>query len=195
MSNIALSSTDTTANILVVDDEPLLADLLSEWVKEKWACTTAYGGKEALELVNDEFDIVLLDRQMPDLSGDEVLESIRESKPSLQVMMVSGVTPDFDILALPFDYYLPKPVDRPTLQEAIEGLIVRRSYHSTIQQFFSATAKIDLLEESKSAAELAEDERYLSLRAKADELRQKSDATLGYVTDYVEKLYETEADD
>lgn len=194
MTDVVLSSTTRPASVLVVDDDPMLADLLSEWVAEKWECHVARGGEEALEVL-DGNDVVLLDRRMPDLSGDEVLERIRDTTADVQVLMVSSIEPGFDILDMPFDDYLRKPVDRPTLQEAIEGLLVRRSYHPDVQQFFAAMTKIDWLEATKSSEELAEHEAYLSLRARADELRQKADATLGQVTEHVEQFHDVNADD
>jgi CheY-like chemotaxis protein len=39
---------------------------------------TAYGGHEALEELSDDVDVILLDRRMPGLSGDEVLEEVRD---------------------------------------------------------------------------------------------------------------------
>ncbi len=184
-----------TARALVVDDDPLLSDLLAEWVAEKWRCETASGGAEAVDVVDDSFDVVLLDRQMPDLSGEAVLERIREDELPVQVVVISGVEPDFDVVDLPFDDYLRKPVDRPTLQAAIEGVLLRRTYHPTVQQFFVCTAKLELLESAKPAGELAGDERYLSLLARADELRQSADATLGERTEHVAGFNDVSADD
>lgn len=195
MSEITLSSAGRQASVLVVDDEAMLADLLYEWVNEKWPCEAVYSGQEALEVVDGTIDLVLLDRQMPDLSGEEVLQTIRDQHGSIQVLMVSAIEPNFDILDLPFDGYLQKPVDRPTVQEAIEGLLIRRTYEPAIREFFSAVAKIEILEAVKSPAELAEDERFIALKSKADDLRQRADATLGRVTRHVSEMHDVEADD
>lgn len=195
MADYSLPSTSSVANILVVDDDQMMVELLSEWVNEKWECETAIGGESALNLFDESFDVVLLDRQMPDVSGEKVLEEIRANDTETQVMMVSGVAPDFDILDLPFNKYLQKPVDRPTVQAAIEELLLRRTYHQQVQEFFSAASKIELLEDVKRETELADDERYLSLRLAADERRQQADATLGQVTEHVDQFHDIEADD
>lgn len=195
MAELSLPSSEAVAEVIVVDDEPMMADLLQEWVLEKWHCEVAYHGADALERVSEETDIVLLDRQMPDFSGEAVLRELRTMGLDCQVMFVSGVEPDLDILELPFDDYLTKPVERPTLQEAIEALLIRRSYRPVVQEFFSAVAKIDLFQAMRSPRELADDERYLALRRKADELRQAADATLGQRTQHVEEMYDVEADD
>jgi len=74
---------------------------------------TAYSGEEALEKVDEDVDIVLLDRllpDLPDLPGDEVLERVRERGLDCRVVMVTAVDPDFDIVELPVDEYIHKPV-------------------------------------------------------------------------------------
>lgn len=189
------SGGDSTAEVVVVDDEPMLADLLAEWVAEKWNCRAVNGGHEALDQVDAGTDVVLLDRQMLDLSGDEVLASIREDQLPCQVMMVSAAEPDYDIFDLPFDDYLQKPVKRPVIQERVEQLLLRRTYHPDIQQFFTITRKVALLETRKPADELAGHEEYLTLKATADELRQAADATLGARTPHVQEAVDVEVDD
>lgn len=183
------------ARILVVDDDPMLVDLLAEWVKEKWDCESATGGEEALATIDDSFDVVLLDRQMPDLAGEKVLHTIRERGLDVRVLMVSAVEPDFDLLDLPIDDYLRKPVDRPALQATVEGLLLRRTFHDVVEQFFACGAKLDVLEAAKPATALAANSSYLALKAKADELRQSVDATLGRRSELASTLPDGNADD
>lgn len=65
------------ATVLVVDDEPDVADAYAAQLDDQYIVSTAYGGDEALERIDVSVDIVLLDRRMPSTSGDEVLERIR----------------------------------------------------------------------------------------------------------------------
>jgi DNA-binding response OmpR family regulator len=193
--DIDVSSVGAAARVLVVDDDPMVADLATEWIEEKWACETAYGGAEALETVSEETDLVLLDRQMPERSGEAVLESIREQGYPVQVMMVSGVDPDVDLIDLPIDEYLRKPIDRLTLQEKVEELLLRRTYHRTIREYFVCAAKLAVLERAKPVGELEANDRYLALRTRADELRQSADATLGEMSDHVADFHAAEGGD
>lgn len=184
------------STILVVDDEPLMADLLGEWVAEKWTCETVTTPGDAAPMVDASIDVVLLDRQMPGMSGTEVLHAIRDrDQPGVQVMMVSSVEPDFDIIGLPIDDYLRKPVERPTLQAKIEQLLFRRTYRPVVEQYFVCAAKLDAIERAKGADELADNSAYLSLRSQADELRQQADATLGRMSEHVSEIHHMEADD
>ena len=65
------------ATVLVVDDEEMVADAFSLLLERWYTVRTAHGGEEALSLVDGDVDVVLLDRRMPDRSGDEVLRDLR----------------------------------------------------------------------------------------------------------------------
>ncbi len=78
--------------LLVVDDRPELLKSLSEVVRlHGYQVTEALGGKAALEmLATDEFDVVLLDLIMPDVSGHDVLDFASARKLSAKFIVVSG---------------------------------------------------------------------------------------------------------
>lgn len=98
--------------ILVVEDERDVADLYTTLLATKYDVQTAYNGQQALELVDETIDIVLLDRRMPGLSGDEVLQEIDSRNYECQVVLVTAVEPDFDIIELGFDAYVKKAAVR-----------------------------------------------------------------------------------
>ena len=76
--------------ILLVDDEASLCDLLAECLTDFSAETVcAYSGPEALEKLDQGFHLVITDVRMPDMSGVELLASIKE-KFSMPVLLVSG---------------------------------------------------------------------------------------------------------
>jgi CheY-like chemotaxis protein len=62
--------------VLIVEDEQAVADLYARFLEPTYGVHTAYNGTDTLEKMSDEVDIVLLDRRMPGLSGEEVLEAI-----------------------------------------------------------------------------------------------------------------------
>lgn len=80
--------------VLVVDDEEDLANLYSQWLSDDYAVRTAYNGEQALERLDETVDVVLLDRRMPGLSGDDALNRIREREYDCRVAMVTAVDPD-----------------------------------------------------------------------------------------------------
>ena len=164
--------------VLVVEDEPDLADLYATWLRDEYRVRVAYGGREALEELDEEIEVVLLDRRMPDLSGDEALEAIRERDVGCRVAMVTAVEPDFDIVAMGFDDYLVKPVSRDSLKETVENLLRRNTYDDGIQELFALASKKALLESEKDAATLEEHEEYQELTERVRNLRAQLDETL-----------------
>ena len=164
--------------VLVVDDETRLADLFAAWLGSEWTVETAYDGEEALEKMTDSVEIVLLDRRMPGLSGDEVLSKIREAGYDSRVVMVTAVDPDFDIIEMGFDDYLVKPVSRDELSEIVDNVLARSEYAADIQEYYSLVSKRALLEAEKSERELEENEEYLELMDRIDELGSRVDETV-----------------
>lgn len=111
------------STILVVDDNAELADTYAMWLEDEYDVRTAYSGKSGIAQFDDGIDLVLLDRRMPNYSGDEVLKDIRAHDHDCPVAMLTAVNPDVDIVDLPFDEYINKSVDRAELQNIVQRLI------------------------------------------------------------------------
>jgi len=177
--------TDEQATILVVDDERDIADLYTTWLEMDHEVLTAYNGQEALDSISPDVDIVFLDRQMPDYSGDEVLERVRDRGLDCRVVMVTAVDPGFDILEMAFDDYLTKPVMREDLSEAVESMRERDDYDETLQEYFALTSKKATLEAEKSPSELKDNDEYQRMVERVDELEEEADtAVSGFDDDY-----------
>jgi two-component system response regulator AdeR len=163
--------------VLVVDDEPDLADLYGAWLGREYTVRTAYGGDAAIEVIDETVDLVLLDRLMPDRSGDEVLAEIRERGYECQVAMVTAVEPDFDIIGMGFDDYLVKPILRDELLTAVENLRARGTYNAKLQEFYALAAKRAALMSQKSERELADSESYTRLNEAIEQIQRELDET------------------
>lgn len=164
--------------VLIVDDEPSIADGHAARLEGQYEVETAYDGTSALAKLDDSVGVVLLDRRMPDLSGDEVLETIRERELPCRVAMVTAVEPSFDIVDMGFDGYLQKPVDREALLETVETLQRRVSYDTKLQEFFSLASRAALLRMEYDAEELASHEEFQRLDERIDDLRTDLNETL-----------------
>ncbi len=162
-------------DVLVVDDETRLADLFAAWLEPTWAVATAYDGEEALEMLADSIEVVLLDRRMPGRSGDDVLRKIRDAGCNCRVVMVTAVDPDFDIIEMGFDDYLVKPVSKEELVEVVESVSRRADYEADVRQYYSLVSKKALLETEKTEWELEDNEEYRRLRERVDRLRRRVD--------------------
>ena len=173
-----------TVTVLVVDDERDVTELYTTWLATAHDVLSAYNGAEALEMVDDTVDVVFLDRQMPGMSGDDVLAAIDERGIDCRVVMVTAVDPDFDIVEMPFDDYLTKPVTREDLLEMVTEMQSRDSYDDQLQEYFSAASKKATLEAEKNAAELDANEQYTAMSQRVEELREEADSAVTELTDF-----------
>ena len=122
------------ATVLVVDDDDLVRDLLSDFLTEAGlAVVVARSGAEAVELYaarRDEFGLVLLDLTMPGMGGEETLRRLRAIEPGLRIVLCSGysreeATHGFEDLNLAG--FLQKPCDPALLLEVVREQLGRSS--------------------------------------------------------------------
>ena len=145
---------------LIVDDQKEVADAYALRIDGFCDVETVYDGEAALSAVESgPVDVVLLDRHMPGMSGDEVLERLADRGFDGRVIMVTAVDPGFDVLDMPFDDYLCKPVEREDLRTAIDQQCAVLGYE-LLGAYFSAESKRAVLEVELPEAERADDPRY-----------------------------------
>jgi DNA-binding response OmpR family regulator len=116
------------ARILVVDDEPPMVQMLTDFLVEQgFEVAAAQSGVQALaRLAQQPADVVLLDVRMPELDGVDVLRRIREHYPRVGILMVSGnddVELAKETIAFGAVDYVLKPVDFPYLMRAIDKIL------------------------------------------------------------------------
>lgn len=147
-------STDASSSerpvVLVVDDERGLADLYAVWLKETCDTRVAYGGRAALDELDDSIDIVFLDRRMPTFSGDDVAAEIRAQGLGCMICMVTAVDANFDLIELGVDDYLEKPVSQAQLQAVVARLSARARLPERLRAPLADLSKLVAIEESKS---------------------------------------------
>ena len=118
--------------ILVVEDHPLIADLVETRLRiEGMAPTVCLGGREALaRLASERFDVAILDVMMPDVDGHEVLRHIRRTAATatLPVIFLTARSTPADVeagLALGADHYLTKPFSGQELVRRVRDCLTR----------------------------------------------------------------------
>jgi DNA-binding response OmpR family regulator len=100
--------------ILVVEDEPLLAEAVAQGLRhETHAVDVVHDGAAALERIGvNDYDVVVLDRDLPGVPGDDVCRALVESDGDTRVLMLTaaaGIDERVKGLSLGADDYLPKP--------------------------------------------------------------------------------------
>lgn len=119
--------------VLLVDDNQVNLKLASELIRI-WGheVTEAEHGSQALEIfLAEDFDLIILDIQMPDIDGVSLLQMMREQKPENQtpaVALTANVLNDEAdrLLELGFDYFLGKPIDEDKFRSLLGGNPQRR---------------------------------------------------------------------
>jgi CheY-like chemotaxis protein len=108
--------------VLVVDDEPAVRDLMHALVRHiGHHVETAESGPEALEkLATAEFDLVFTDLVMPGMKGDALAREIKQRKPELPIVLLTGHKPPQ--VSDDFSLVLGKPFTRDDLRRVIAAL-------------------------------------------------------------------------
>lgn len=117
---MADSHSDTC--VLVVEDETELRTMYREWLAESFEVRTAGDGSEALQTFDADVDVVLLDRNLPNTTGEKLLPHFRNYGTECEIALVTAVEPDWDILEMDFDAYVTKPVRQPNLLDLVDAL-------------------------------------------------------------------------
>jgi DNA-binding response OmpR family regulator len=151
--------------ILVVEDEPLLADTVAEGLRrDAHAVDVAYDGGAALERIDvNDYDVVVLDRDLPVVHGDEVCRLISSGGRDTRVLMLTaaaGIDDRVNGLSLGADDYLPKPFAFRELAARVAAL-GRRSRPATPPVLRRAGISLD-----PHRREVHRDGRYVPLSRK-----------------------------
>jgi diguanylate cyclase (GGDEF)-like protein/PAS domain S-box-containing protein len=136
-----LFSRETTARILVVDDEPRLVRALASLLRSSgYDVTEAHGGKHACELIDTlRFDLALLDLRMPEVDGFAVMAHLANQQPECGNIVISGES-SFTAVSRALRRgaldYVRKPFDPEELLSTIAGVAGKQSLlkaHEDIQ--------------------------------------------------------------
>lgn len=132
-------ATDFRSHILIVDDDPLIRNLLQSSVEAfGYRCTTAQDGQEAVELLQrNEFAMVVTDMTMPRLDGMTLLKHIKEHYPRTDVIVVTGYTETFsytEVIKAGASDFISKPFNIDELEAKInrvarEQKLIRKLEH------------------------------------------------------------------
>ena len=113
------------ARVLLVDDEKDFLESMSERMRLRCMdVTTAATAKEALEFIeNDVFDAIILDVQLPEMDGMDVLKKIKAKHPEAQIILLTGqasLEMGVEAMKIGASDYLEKPADIESLSKKIK---------------------------------------------------------------------------
>jgi DNA-binding NtrC family response regulator len=134
---------DDRSPILIVDDEPFVADLIHHWVHNVWdyPAIIANTGEDAIVAVREQRPrLVLLDINLPDINGIDVLRAIKSADEFLPVVMISAqesIRTAVEALQAGAYDYLTKPIDTERLQVIIRNATNTYMFHQKLRQLQS----------------------------------------------------------
>jgi class 3 adenylate cyclase len=145
-----------TGSILVVDDIEANRDLLARRLtRDGHRVVSVAGGYQALQALNDEeFDLVLLDFMMPDISGFDVLVQIKADErlrrvPVIMITALAETESALRCIEAGAEDYLPKPFDPILLRARINACIHKKRWRDREQEYLrrieAGTAKFERL--------------------------------------------------
>ena len=78
-------------NILLLEDDPLLSKILTKHLTQKYTVTSVYDGDSALEIIeNKKFDLLILDSNVPGISGLELIKELRSYNNTTPIIMITA---------------------------------------------------------------------------------------------------------
>lgn len=116
-------------HVLIVDDDPTMLRTIKMYLEEKYVVATAPSGKFALKFLSQkETDLVLLDYEMPEMSGQEVFQQIKDDEKTcnIPVVFLTGISDTSkikNVLSMQPQGYLLKPVDYDRLHQTISKIL------------------------------------------------------------------------
>ena len=113
-------------SILIVDDEEIIRDFLSE-VLEDYEISLACDGDEAIEKLHERsYDLVITDLRMPKVPGEEVVKAVRELRPETKVIVISGYSSLYTVsksVSHGACAFLSKPFSIKELMQTVTGAL------------------------------------------------------------------------
>lgn len=127
-ASVTSKAKSSSLDVLVVDDEARIREVLSTYMRcDGHRVATAASGREALEKFRrHQFDLVLLDRVMPEMSGEQTARFIKQLNQNIPVVMLTGFGGPIEPSGKDreaIDVVLNKPVTLDTLRRTIETLL------------------------------------------------------------------------
>ena len=179
----------TKKSILVVDDEESIRFSLKRMLaKDNYRVETADNGSIALKkLANDHYDIVLTDIMMDDISGIELLQSIKGKYANVLIILMTGyasITSAIDALRSGATDYIIKPCSKKIILSSIENAIKNKKTSEDINHSLKVlSGKKPLTIKESLVCE------HLLHGLKSDDIATKLDVTLPTIKFHLKNIY------
>ncbi|WP_228264018.1 sigma-54-dependent transcriptional regulator [Marinobacter alexandrii] len=135
----AIMSRENRPGVLLVEDCSFSAKAYQIFLESDYAVRVAHTGSEALEqLAQHNFDVVITDVRLPDMSGLSVLDKIQAEMPSLPVIVITAhgsVDMVVDAMQRGASDFVSKPFDKARLEVTLKNILKKQKLEETVQQY------------------------------------------------------------
>jgi two-component system cell cycle sensor histidine kinase/response regulator CckA len=115
------------ATILVVDDEPPIRQLVARILERKGHTVIQCGDATTALTVTEPLDLLIVDFVLPDINGRELTAQLRETRPTLPVILMSGYLPDPELAPPPPSTFMQKPMTPTVVIETVDAMLGDRN--------------------------------------------------------------------
>jgi len=140
-------ATGKSGTLLIVEDEKKIADILALYLeREGFSVSVADRGEEAMRLLREPFDLIILDLMLPDMSGEELCKIIRETS-DVPIIMLTAKSAEEDRirgLGIGADDYVVKPFSPRELVARVKAHLRRtKKTENKLLRFNNALLTVD----------------------------------------------------
>lgn len=165
--------------VLIVEDQPSVAEQYEQWLADRYYVSVANDGRTALGALDGSIDVVVLDREISEAGGTELLQEIRRRNVDVTVVIVAAEDPGFDAIEAGFDASVDKPVDADALGETIDDLLERAEADQDLSEYHSLMERKGQLEADLTPEELEDSDEYGAICEDLDATEREVDEKLG----------------
>ncbi|MFB6254809.1 MAG: response regulator [Halobacteriaceae archaeon] len=149
---------------VLIADESTNADIYAAWLDDSYHVMTITDGEVVLDTIDETIDVLILSRNMTNVSVDNTLAAIREHEFDCQVVLVSEDEPNVDVAELDFDDLLVKPILKDQLLTTVECMIQRNGYSEQLRKVSRLISRLSVLKKYISSHQLTDSDQYEALR-------------------------------
>lgn len=126
---------------MIVEDEQMVVSIIEDYFPDSYDIRSAETAQRALDTYHDDIELLIFDRRLRKMSGDELAASIRAEHKKQLMLCVSGVKPGNDIHQLQCDEYIQKPFTEDELKTKVELLLNRTELEHPAREYLSLRSK------------------------------------------------------
>jgi len=157
--------------VLLVDDDVRLVEMHASWLEE-FRVRTATDGTNALEELDDDVDILVTDRRMPERSGEDLARYVKTRDIDCGVVFLSSVDVNEPLLEVPFDAYVQKPTMPDQLCAVVDDVLAAGELDGRRRELESIRSRLTLFEADLPEETRRTSDHYQALLARAFELEE-----------------------